>query len=437
MTTSAAAEIAERPWTDIVRADPAPRVAIATLWLSLLGTLLGVGVLMVYSASITSRPTDFERVYLARHLAAAVCGLFAAVIAAQVPVRCWQRWAPWLFAAVCVLLVVVLIPGVGTSVKGARRWLRIGGVSLQPSELAKLVLPLWTCLLVTSRSADLRHWWRGSVPLLWPTAVMVPLVLLEPDLGTSLFLLLSTALALYLGGWPISRFLVLLAAGLPCCVGLWWLKPYQVQRLVGFVDTWQDLDAAPYQVKQSLVTLGAGGWGGTGLGKGWQKLSFLPEANTDFVFAVIGEELGLSGTLGLIAVWCGVYVCGVRMLSRHDPRSWEFVTGVTLLTLLVVQALLNVGVVTAMLPPKGIAHPLISAGGSNLVVSLLSLGLIWRLSQEPPARPVLTREPGQEPVPAAAAQVETPKLIRESRIVPENDEKSGEFSLVNDSDFLQ
>jgi cell division protein FtsW len=217
--------------------------------------------------------------------------------------------------------------------------------------------------------------------VLWPTCLLAPLVLIEPDLGTALFLAGGTLVAAYLGGWPWTRFAWGASLLVPASASLLLLKPYQQRRIIGFLETWSDFDAAPYQIKQSLVTLGSGGWTGEGLGKGWQKLSFLPEANTDFVFAVIGEELGLVGTLGLVAVWCGLYVSGVRILSVHDIRSYRFLAGVTLLTQLAVQALLNVAVVTAMVPPKGISHPLVSAGGSNLVVSLMMLGIVWGLSR--------------------------------------------------------
>jgi cell division protein FtsW len=158
------------------------------------------------------------------------------------------------------------------------------------------------------------------------------------------------------------------------------LKPYQMQRISGFLAAWTDLSQAPYQLQQSLMSLGAGGVTGVGIGRGWQKLSFLPEANTDFVFAVVGEELGLIGTLGLIAVWIGLYIAGLRTL-RHLPRTgFEYAAGFTLLTQLVLQAALNVAVVTAMVPPKGIPHPLLSYGGSNLVVSIVSLGIVLSLS---------------------------------------------------------
>lgn len=351
------------------------------LFLALIGVLMGIGVLMVYSASVTSRPTDFEQVYLTRHLGASALGLVAAIACGMTPVAAWKRGAPSALWIVVGLLVLVLLPGIGVHAKGASRWLRVGGVSLQPSELAKLVLPLMTCLAIVRCRAVQPTGWSELGRTLWPTLLVVPLVLVEPDLGTAAFLALGTLLAVYLGGWPLRRFAWGLSLLIPASAGLCLLKPYQMRRITGFVSTWTDLDTAPYQIRQSLVSLGAGGWWGTGVGKGWQKLSFLPEANTDFVFAVIGEELGLSGTLGLVAVWCGIYLSGMRMLSARDPRSFEFIAGATLLTQLVIQALFNVAVVTAMVPPKGISHPLISAGGSNLVASLMGFGILWSLSR--------------------------------------------------------
>lgn len=357
---------------------------------------------MVYSASITSRPTEFERVYLLRHLSAAGLGIVMASVASCVPADKWQRWCPLLYWIVLGMLVLVLFPGIGVRVNGAQRWLRIAGVSLQPSELAKIVLPLYIGQLLCSRREQLHDWWSGTVPILWPAALMLPLVLIEPDLGTAAFLGMGTVFLLYLGGWPARWFAVSgLLLVLPASLGLFFLKSYQLKRITGFFDTWTDLDAAPYQIRQSLVALGSGGWWGTGLGKGWQKLSYLPEANTDFVFAVIGEELGLAGTLGIIAVWCGLYVTGMRLISSRSPQSFEFATATTLLTQLVLQAGINVAVVTAMVPPKGIAHPLISAGGSNLVASLLTLGIVWSLAKGPPQN-VPTESISTEPLQQAA-----------------------------------
>ena len=353
---------------------------------------------MVYSASITSWPTDFERVYLSRHLTFLLLGIGLAAVAAHVPAEQWRRFAPLLFVVTVVLLALVLVPGIGVKVNGARRWLRFGGFSLQPSELAKLALPLLLARILAGRSASstnslLQHvsgssarhgprfGFKRSLLLLIPMAVVAPLVLKEPDLGTTVFLLGGCAIALFAGGWPLRYFVVLGTLAVPAGFALVSLEPYQMERITGFLSAWSDFEQAPYQLKQSIIALGSGGLNGVGIGKGRQKLSFLPEANTDFVFAVVGEELGLLGTMGVVVLWVAFYLLGLRMLRRLPSRSFESIAGFTLLTQIVLQAVLNVAVVTGLVPPKGISHPFLSSGGSNLVMSLLTIGILISLSK--------------------------------------------------------
>ena len=352
------------------------------LFVAFAALLIGFGLLMVHSASVTSWPTEFEQVYLSRHLIFLAIGLLSARFAATRDPDFWKRYAPVLFAVTVILLILVLVPGIGVRVKGAQRWIRVPGMSAQPSELAKIAVPLMMCWIVDRNRHRLTSWISGTVPFLLPILIAVPLVLIEPDLGTAVFLLASATLVLFAGGWPLRNFLLGLGICIPVACGALAMKPYQQRRIAGFLESWANFEEAPYQLKQSLVTLGAGGLHGVGLGRGWQKLSFLPEANTDFVFAVIGEELGLIGTLSLIALWCGLYLAGLRMLIHLNHRRFAFLAGFTLLTQLTAQALLNIAVVTAMVPPKGISHPLISAGGSNLVASLLAIGIVFSLSRE-------------------------------------------------------
>lgn len=337
--------------------------------------LLGIGLLMVFSASMTSRPSMAEQTYLLRHLTFLGIAVTGCVAAAMMPVSLWQRIAPALFVVTLGLLVIVLIPGVGTEVNGARRWLRFGPLSVQPSELAKLSLPLMLCWSI-ARRRDESGSINGVVPPFIPVVLMVFLVLQEPDLGTALFLCLTAGLCLFASGWPVWQFVLAGGCVAPLAAGVVALRPYQWERIHGFVTTWTDFSSAPYQVRQSLTTLGVGGWNGVGLGRGSQKLSFLPEPNTDFVFAVVGEELGLVGTLGIGLIWLTLFVLGLRMLSRLPQTSFEFAVGVTLLTQLVLQAVINAAVVTALLPATGIPHPLLSYGGSSLVVSLVSVGVM-------------------------------------------------------------
>jgi len=352
-----------------------------SIFVTLVSVLLGFGTLMVYSSSITSWPTEFENVYLSRHLIFLAIAVATGVVCAALPKHFWFVAAPYLFWGTLLLLVVVLIPGVGTRVNGAQRWLRIGTLSMQPSELAKIALPLFVCRIICRRREHLGHWWRGTLPLVAPLLVLLPLTPLQPDLGTSLFLAGGCAIALFLGGWPIRNFVVSGAVAVPALAGLLALHPYQLQRVTGFLSAISDWNEAPYQLKQSMISLGAGGVLGVGLGRGWQKLSFLPEANTDFVFAVVGEELGLVATLGLLAIWAGLFYSGWQILSDLDRHDFAWLAGFTLLAQIVLQAGLNMAVVTALVPPKGIPHPLISYGGSNLFVTVAALGIIISLSR--------------------------------------------------------
>ena len=348
------------------------------LFLTLVCVLLGFGVLMVHSASITSRPTEFEQVYLSRHATHLIVGVIVATLCSLLPARFWKENSTWLFAGTIVLLAAVLIPGIGTRVNDSQRWIRFGPFQMQPSELAKITLPLLLGAMLVKRQENLRGWIAGTVPFVVPIAIALPLVLKEPDLGTAAFLAVSSGLLLFLGGWPIRNF----ALGLiPAATVALTLKPYQWKRITDFAAAWSDVDQASYQVKQSLLSFGSGGLMGVGIGKGWQKLSYLPEANTDFVFAVVGEELGLVGSLGLVLLWAGFFITGLSLFRHHDRRGFEYLVGVTLLGQMVLQAVMNVAVVTSMMPTKGISHPLLSYGGSNLVISLVSIGIVVSLSK--------------------------------------------------------
>lgn len=348
---------------------------------SLICALLSVGLLMVYSASMTARPSDAEEFYLSKHAIFLLMGLGLGGVASIMPANFWRQAAPWIFGFGVLLLIVVLVPGIGTQVKGARRWLRQGGMSLQPSEFMKIAVTL----LLASRMEQLwqrRHdFVQGTIKLLAPVAVAILLVVIEPDLGAAVVLSATALLALFIRGWPLGRLLAGGALIIPAAFAWFALKPYQLRRLQGFLATWTDFEQAPYQVQQSLTTLGVGGLTGTGLGEGTQKLSFLPEANTDFVFSVVGEELGLVGTLGISALWLSVLWVGAQVIRPLRRDSFEYTVGFVLLCQLVAQAATNVAVTTAMLPPKGIAHPLISYGGSSLWSSLLAIGILLSVSR--------------------------------------------------------
>lgn len=339
---------------------------------------------MVCSASMTSLSSRAEPIYLYKHGVFLAIAILSGTIAATFPALFWRRSAPFLYLVVVGLLVAVLLPGIGHRVNGSQRWLRLAGISLQPSEIAKLCVPMLICWFRVDAGNNLKPVTIGQMSRITAiVAIPLGLILFEPDLGTTLFIAIIAGLTLFLSGLPIRYFLLAGVLLAPACVGLVALKPYQLARIQGFIQTWTNPDAAPYQVKQSLTTLGVGGIQGTGLGRGWQKLSFLPEANTDFIFSVIGEELGLIGTAGVLALWLGLYVSGLRMVRNCTANSFESLLASVLLTQLVLQAALNVAVVTALVPPKGISHPLISYGGSNLVMSVTAIGMVISLTRSP------------------------------------------------------
>ncbi|MBX3441452.1 MAG: cell division protein FtsW [Planctomyces sp.] len=348
--------------------------SLKPLFLGLTAILLGVGVMLVFSASVSSRPGDPEVAYIAKHLVFLALAAAIGGAASQVSPETWRRLAPYLFLGTVVLLVLVLIPGLGVKVNGARRWFRMAGLSLQPSELAKLTLPLYLATVLEKQRRVGATFRSDLARMLGPLAGVSLLVLVEPDLGTAALLMATGAVVLWSGGWPLRRMLAAAVLASPGLLGLLFLKPYQWQRITGFVDAWTAPHLAPYQIRQSLLTLGVGGWFGQGLGAGWQKLSYLPEANTDFVFSVVGEELGLVGTLSVVAAWIGLYVVGLRLIDERRGDWFARTVGFTWLTMLVFQAALNIAVVTALVPPKGVSHPLISYGGTSLLVSVTILG---------------------------------------------------------------
>lgn len=363
------------------------------LFVGLICVLTCVGVQMVHSASLTSMPSQADTVFLSKHLTwlalAACCGLAAS----RIPASLLRQLARPALIVLVILLAAVLVPGIGTRVNGSQRWLRFAGYSLQPSELGRLVLPIVAAGLLT----DLRSrgfGWRTLPRTVLPLVLVLPLVAREPDLGATVFLATGYVIALFIGGWPLRYFMLSLGVVIPAAASLLILKPYQMQRITGFVAAWQDLSQAPWQIRQSLLSMGAGGLQGTGIGSGWQKLSYLPEANTDFVFAVIGEELGLAGTLTVIIVWVGVLITGRAALQHLRRDSFAWILGNTLVIQLVLQAVANVAVVTAMVPPKGVPHPFISYGGTNLLVNLVAVGLVVAMARGPAEGDVEPAESG-------------------------------------------
>jgi cell division protein FtsW len=356
-------------------------------WATIL--LLGLGLVMVYSASIAiaegSRASGYQSTYyLMRHAIFVAAGVAAGVAAFQVPLRLWQQAAPYLFLAGAGLLVLVLIPGLGREVNGSQRWLPLGIVTVQPSELVKLAAVLYAADYTARKAAHMSSFRRGFLPLAAVMLVVGWLLLREPDFGAFVVITVIAMGILFLGGmnWKLfaGLFLLLLAG----FVLLILISPYRLQRVIGFMDPWSDAYGTGYQLSHALIAFGRGEWLGVGLGGSVEKLFYLPEAHTDFVLAVIAEELGFVGVAAVIGAFAWIvtraFMIGRRAASLERYFSALVAQGIGLW--IGVQAIINIGVNTGMLPTKGLTLPLVSFGGTALVASCCAIAVLLRVDWE-------------------------------------------------------
>ena len=363
-------------------------------WAALL--LLAIGLVMVYSSSIATAEASAhtgnrEWYFLARHGAFVAVGLAAAAVAFQVPMRAWQQLAPWLFIAGAVLLVLVLVPGIGRSVNGSRRWLSLAVVNVQPSEFMKLAVVLYAASYAVRRAAFLhaeqplrQTLVRGFLPLFAVMVVTGGLLLLEPDFGAFVVIVAIAFGILFLGGLDWRLFLGL-ALLLPVALaGILVAAPYRLQRLTAFLDPWSDPLGKGYQLSHSLIAFGRGEWFGVGLGSSVEKLLFLPEAHTDFLLAVIAEELGFAGVAVVIALFAWLllrsYAIGRQAARLERPFAALVAQGIGVW--IGVQAFINIGVNMGVLPTKGLTLPLLSFGGSGIVANCVAVAILLRVDYE-------------------------------------------------------
>ena len=357
--------------------------AVDRLVLGVTGVLLVFGVIMVYSASSAVAAQEYGDAgyFLKRQLLWGVFGLIAMCVLARMNVHSWQRLAVPMLLLTILLLVLVLLPDFGTVVNGARRWFRIGAFSIQPSEMAKLVVVCYLARYLAKHGERISDFRRGLLPPLVIVGVVVALVLAEPDLGTAAVIVLLAAVMLFMGQARLSHLGALSLALVPIVVYLVVSSPYRRQRFLAFLNPWDDAQASGFQIIQSFLAMGQGGWFGAGLGESRQKLFFLPEPHTDFIYSVIGEEFGLIGSLavlGLFAIflWRGFAIA----CAAEEPFVRQLGVGVT--TMIGLQALLHIAVVTGMVPTKGLTLPFISYGGSSLFINLMAVGILLSISRQ-------------------------------------------------------
>jgi cell division protein FtsW len=374
-------------YADVKSRAPLPEYDHALVWASVL--LLALGLVMVYSSSIAmaegSRITGQQPMYyLLRHGIFVALGILLAAIAFQLPLRLWQRAAPYLFVLGAGLLVLVLIPGVGREVNGSQRWLSLYLFNLQPSELMKLFVVLYAADYTVRRAAYMHSLSSRFLPMLVVMLVIGWLLLREPDFGALAVITVIAMSILFLGGMTWRLFAILIAMLVAGFVLLIWITPYRMQRWAGFMDPWADPFGKSYQLTHALIAFGRGEWFGVGLGGSVEKLFYLPAAHTDFLLAVIAEELGFAGVALVIVLFATLVVRAFAIgrqaaaLERHFPALVAHGIGVWL----GVQSIINMGVNMGVLPTKGLTLPLISFGGSGIAANCCALAILLRVDWE-------------------------------------------------------
>jgi cell division protein FtsW len=355
-----------------------------TLLVAVLALLI-VSVVMVYSSSSVVALTTYDdpSYFMKRQIIWALVGLGLMTLAMYTDHRIFsdQRAVVGLLVITIALLVVTFVPGIGRTINGARRWIKLGGLTFQPSELAKFVVVVYMSYAISKKGERIRDFMNGLVPPLIVTALFTSLAILQPDFGAAVAMGCVAFILLFAGGANLLHLGGLAAATLPVAALAVARSPYRMRRIFAFLDPWADSQGAGHQIIQSFLALGSGGVIGRGLGEGRQKLLFLPERHSDFIYAVIGEELGLIGALAVLVLFFIILWRGVRIaLSAGDRFSKFLALGITLI--ICVQGLMNMAVVTGLLPTKGIALPLVSYGGSSLVVTLGAVGVLLNISRE-------------------------------------------------------
>ena len=344
--------------------------------------LLALGMTMVLSTSyLYSQERYGDGTYFFRkQLIAMGAGVIALVACTVVPSTLYRRFAYPLLAVSFIILAMVLIPGVGVNRGGARRWIMFPGFAFQPSELAKLSMVFYLAHSMAKKQEMIRTFSVGVLPHLIISGLFVGLLLLEPDFGTALILTMVLYFMLFIGGVRVSHLLSTALLALPVLVYVMMTAEYRLRRLMTFLDPWSDATGSGFHVIQSLIAFGSGQFFGRGLGESRQKLFYLPEAHTDFVYSVIGEELGLLGALAVLSLFGVIIVRGLRLTAKiEEPFDQYLAFGLTVL--LGLQALIHMGVVMGLMPTKGLVLPFISYGGSAMVINLMEAGILLGLSR--------------------------------------------------------
>ena len=383
-----------------VRARERMPFAWDAITLGLVAALLLVGLVMVTSASMSVAAKDLHDpfYFMERQFVFGACGLVLAWVVTRVPAELWDRYSLALLLFGLTILLLVLIPGLGAKINGARRWMRIGPMNFQVSELAKVLVLTWVCSYCVRKRAELEQTFAGLMKPVGLLIVAAVLLLLEPDFGAATVMFATGFAVLFVAGARLRYVLSLLSMVAAAFALLAVMSPYRLKRLTVFLHPWEDPFNGGFQLTQSLIAIGRGGWFGVGLGSSIQKLFYLPEAHTDFVFAVLAEELGLVGVIGVIGLFVALGWRAFQISRMASQAGLKFQSYVALAfgMWLGVQAIVNIGVNMGVLPTKGLTLPLLSYGRSSLIVSLAWLGVLLRIYHEVKctSRSAVMRMPG-------------------------------------------
>ena len=350
--------------------------------LGVVALLLVIGVVMVYSTSAIYAKEAYKdsAYFLKRHLVYLMIGLILSLWVLSLDPQQIRRWSKPFMGCALLLLVAVLIPGLGHRVSGSSRWFRIGPLSIQPSEMAQLAMILYLADVLARKRGQIENFVEGVLPPLLVLGLTLLLILAEPDLGTAVSLGVVALLLFFIAGVRGKVLLSLLALAIPVGIGLVLLKPYRVRRVLAYLNPWADPEGIGFQLIQSLVALGSGGLLGLGLGESRQKLFYLPAAHTDFIFSVIGEELGFFGTTAVLILLGLLFWLGIRM-ALQSPDSFGVFAGLGMIFLLALETLVHVGVTSGAIPTKGLPLPFVSYGGTSLVTNLMSIAILMNLAR--------------------------------------------------------
>ena len=345
--------------------------------------LVGIGTIMIYSTSAIHawELHGDQYFFLRRQILWALVGLAAMLAGSLVKFDYLARNARRIFIFSTVLLVLVLFPSIGVSAGGARRWLNIAGMSFQPAELAKISIILYAAALLSRKRDETDSFYNSVLPGLSATVLMCGLIVLQPDFGSSVLLACIVFAMMFLSGVKMKYLLGISSAAVPVLAYLVISAPYRLRRIFIFLDPWDDPRDSGYQIVQSFLALGSGGLTGRGLGQSVQKLYYLPESFTDFIFSIIGEEAGFLGTTLVLFLFGALVFYGFRVSAKADSKFVRLV-GFGVVSMIALQCVIHIGVVTGSLPPKGLPLPFISFGGSSLIAHMFGAGLLANIARE-------------------------------------------------------